>query len=177
MLPKHFSAREKIILSVCVAIILLYLGINFVFEPLKARLNDLNSQIALRELKLKKSNKVLDNQTGVEANYKKYADLIKQKANDEQEMSALLSEIESITKEIKISISDMKPSRVRVVDFYKKFSVELEAEGLLEDLTKFIHTLQSQPHFLKIERLRLERRSMRTNTLKGSILISRIRVP
>lgn len=177
MLLRHFSTREKIILSVCLLLVLMYLGANFVFEPIKTKLNDLNSQIALKELKLKKSNRVLDNQGVVETNYKKYADLIKQKANDEQEMSALLSEIESITKEIKISISDMKPSRVRAVDFYKKFSVELEAEGLLEDLTKFIHTLQSEPHYLKIERMRLERRSMRTNTLKGSILISRIRVP
>lgn len=177
MLLRALSIREKIILSICALLILSYLGVNFIFEPLKARIDGLNNRIGLAELKLKKSNKIIDYQESVENNYKKYAELIKQKANDEQEMSALLSEIESITKEIKISISDMKPSRVRAVDFYKKFSIELEAEGLLEDLTKFIHTLQSQPHFLKIERMRLERRSMRTNTLKSSILISRIRVP
>ena len=177
MVLRALTAREKIILSICALLILSYFGVNFIFEPLKAKIEELSNQIGITELKLKKSNKIIDYQESVEDNFKKYADLIKQKANDEQEMSALLSEIESITKEIKISISDMKPSRVRAVDFYKKFSVELEAEGLLEDLTKFIHTLQSQPHFLKIERMRLERRSMRTNTLKSSILISRIRVP
>ncbi|HOX54024.1 MAG: type 4a pilus biogenesis protein PilO [Candidatus Omnitrophica bacterium] len=177
MAIRSLSPREKIILSICALLILAYFGVNFIFEPIKAKIDELNNQIGIAELKLKKSNKIIGYQESVEDNFKKYADLIKQKSSDEQEMSALLSEIEAITKDIKISISDMKPSRVRAIDFYKKFSVELEAEGLLEDLTKFIHTLQSQPHFLKIERMRLERRSMRTNTLRTSILISRIRVP
>ena len=102
---------------------------------------------------------------------------MKQGDTDEQEMSALLSEVESITGDIDIHISDMKPLKVKSIDFYKKFSVELEAEGLLDNLTKFIHTLQSQPHLLKVERIRLERRSMRTEKLKGFLLITRIRIP
>lgn len=177
MILRNLTIREKLILAICITLVLIYVAVNFAFIPLKAKIDNLNNQIGIKELKLKKSYKVLNQQVPVENTYNKYSDFMKQKENDEQEMSALLSEVESITKQINIHISDMKPSRVRAVDFYKKFSLELEAEGLLDDLTKFMHILQSQPHLLKIERLRLEKRSMRVNTLKAFMLISRIRIP
>ena len=177
MILRNLSKRETIILSICILLVLGYLGFNFIFEPLKAKINNLNTDISIKELKLKKSYKILNQKETVEPVYKKYADYLKQKDADEQEMSALLSEIEAITGKIDIRISDMKPLRVKAIDFYKKFSVELEAEGLLDNLTKFIHTLQSQPHFLKVERLRLERRSMRTDKLQCFMLISRMRTP
>lgn len=177
MILKNLSSREKIILAICILLILVYLGFIFVFTPIKTRIANLNDEISSKELKLKKSYKILNQKNAVEEVYKNYADYMKQNEADEQEMSGLLSEVESVAAQVDIHISDMKPMRVRAIDFYKKFSVELEAEGLLENLTKAIHTLQNPPHFLKVERLRLERRSMRTNKLQCFMLISRIRIP
>jgi Tfp pilus assembly protein PilO len=177
MLLRNLSKREKFVLSICILLVSVHLGFKFVFLPISNKINNLNNEISKKEIKLKRSYKTLNRQEAVQEAYKRYSDYMKQKETDEQEMSTLLSEIESISKEIDIHISDMKPSRVKVIDFCKKFSVELEAEGFLEDLTKFVYTLQSPPHLLKVERLRLERRSIRTNKLKTFMLISRIRIP
>lgn len=177
MALRKLTKREKIIFTICIISVLSYFGFNYVFLPLRAKINDLNNEISRKELKLKKSYKILGQKDSLEQTYKKYSAYVKQKDTDEQEMSMLLKEVDSVGKDIDISISNMKPLRVRAVDFYKKFSVELEAEGMLEDLTKFVHTLQSPPYLLKIEKLRIERRSMRTNNLKSFMLISRIRIP
>ncbi|MFH1655814.1 MAG: type 4a pilus biogenesis protein PilO [Candidatus Omnitrophota bacterium] len=174
---KNISKREKIILTICALLILAYFLFNFVFEPIKRKIDDLNNEILTKELKLKKNYKVLNLKDVQEVEYKKYSDIMLQKDSDEQEMSSLLSEIESVSAGIDMRVSDMKPLRVKVMDFYKKFSVELEAEGLLDDITRFIHTIQNKPYLLEIERLRLERRSMRTDKLKAFMLINRIRIP
>jgi len=174
---KNISKREKIILVVCVLLISAYFTFNFVITPIREKIDDLNNEILTKEMKLKKNYKILNLKDTQEEDYKKYSDYLKQKDNDQQEMSKLLSEIESVSGRIDIHVSDMKPLRVRAVDFYKKFSVELEAEGMLDEITRFIHSVQGKPYLLDVERLRLERRSMRTNKLKVFVLISRIRIP
>ncbi|MBM3251572.1 MAG: hypothetical protein FJZ11_02155 [Candidatus Omnitrophica bacterium] len=174
---KNISPREKNILLICILLIASYLVFNFIIGPISEKNNSLNNEIASQELKLKKSYNKVNLKDSQELEYQNYADFIKQKDSDEQEMSALLSQIESVSAKIQIHVSDMKPLRVRAVDFYKKFSVELEAEGLLDEIARFIHTAQNQPYLLDVERLRIERRSMRTNKLKAFMLISRIRIP
>jgi Tfp pilus assembly protein PilO len=158
-------------------LIVIYLVFNFAIWPIKEKIDSLNNEIAAQELKLKKSSKKLNLKDSQDQEYNKYVDYIKQKYSDEQEMSALLSQIESVSAKMQIRVSDMKPLRVRAIDFYKKFSVELEAEGLLDEIARFIHAVQNQPYLLDVDRLRLEKRSMRTNNLKAFILISRIRIP
>jgi Tfp pilus assembly protein PilO len=150
---------------------------SFVFAPLAEKISFLDKEIDSRELRLKKSQKILSREQVVEGDFKKHEQYLKQNSSDEQEMASLLSEIENVAHQVNVRINDMKPRKVKRVDFYNNFAVEIQSEGSLAEITKFIYTLQNPPHLLKAEKLRLEKQAIATSTLKGFLLVSKILIP
>lgn len=177
MLELNISQREKNILIIIVSFLVFYAGYNFLFEPLIKKLSSLNKEIASKELKIKKGYKILNQEGVVVEEYKKYAQYLRQNSSDEQEMSSILSEIEAVAHQLNLRISDMKPHKVKVIDFYNSYAVEIECEGKLSEISKFIYTLQSPPHLLKTEKLRLEKQASASNNLKSYLLVTKILIP
>ena len=87
MISLNMSQRERNILLFGAIIVLCYSLYSFVIEPLMTRFDNLNQQIAAAELKLKKNLKILRDSKMIEEEYRKFADYMKQKASDEQEMA------------------------------------------------------------------------------------------
>ncbi len=177
MLAFNLSKREKNVLLIGATIVLVIILFNFVIDPLILRFQGLSQRLTANEIRLRKNLKILSNKKNIQAEYDKYVDFMKQKTSDEQEMSSLLSNVEKVAQELNIRITDMKPRRVKTKDFYKDLSLELEAEGLLGEITEFIYAIQNSPYLLSVEKLRLEKRSSRKPQLKTSLLISKILIP
>ncbi|MFC1704072.1 type 4a pilus biogenesis protein PilO [Candidatus Omnitrophota bacterium] len=177
MIALHLSKRERNIVLIGSTFAIVVLLFNFVVAPMVSRFQELHQQIAAKEVKIKKNMKILKDKDRIEAEYEEYIGYMKQKTSDEQEMASLLSEVESAAQALEIRITDMKPRKVKTVEFYKGLAVELEAEGPLKQITEFIYTIQSPPHMLQVERVRLERRSARKPELKTNMLITRILIP
>ncbi|MFC1593923.1 type 4a pilus biogenesis protein PilO [Candidatus Omnitrophota bacterium] len=177
MITLHLSKRERNAILVGIVFVLCIVLYTFVIEPLVTRFQDMRQKITVKELKVRKNLKILKNKDNIEAEYQKFADYMKQKTSDEQEMATLLSDVESAAQKLDIRITDMKPRKTKMVDFYKTLAVELEAEGQLEQITEFIHAVQNLPYLLSVDRLRLERRSARKQTLRSHLLIGKILIP
>jgi len=62
------------------------------------------------------------------------------------------------------------------VDFYKEYSVEIEAEGEIADLTTFLHQINISPQLLRVEKLRLNAKESENKILKSSMLITKVLV-
>ena len=73
---KNISKREKIILAVCLLLLSAYFIFNFIFVPINRKINDLSSEIAVKELELKKSYKILSLKQGQDEEFKKYSDIV-----------------------------------------------------------------------------------------------------
>ncbi|MDP2939559.1 MAG: type II secretion system protein GspM [Candidatus Omnitrophota bacterium] len=173
----NVSQRERNILIIIVILLFIFVCYYFLFQPLTEKLSALNKEIETKELKLKKSQKILSQELSVEGEFEKYDKYLKQNSSDEQEMAALLSEIEAVAHQINIKLNDMKPRKTKRIDFYNSFAVEIEAEGKLQEITKFIYTLQSPPHLLKAEKVRLEKTTSGSQTLKSYLLVTKILIP
>ncbi len=173
----NLSKRERNILIVIAALLSSYAAYAFFFEPLTDRLSVLNKEIGAKQLKLKKNKKILSREKSVTSDYQKYEKYLKQGSSDEQEMASVLSEIEAVAHSVNIRINDMKPHKVKRIDFYNNFAVEIESEGKLLEIVKFIYQLQSPPHLLKAEKVRLERQATVNASLKGYLLVTKILIP
>jgi Tfp pilus assembly protein PilO len=173
----NISQREKNIAIVILVFLFLFAAYSFVFTPLLEKLSVLNREIEAKELKLIKNQKIFNREKFVANDYKKYEQYLRQKASDEQEMASVLSEIEAIAHQINIQISDIRPQRVKKEGFYNSFIIEVDAEASLKDITRFIYTLQSPPHLLRAEKLRLEKQIATSPTLKCYILVTKILIP
>ncbi len=173
----NLSKRERNISMVIALLLFSYAAYSFLFAPLAERLSVLNKEIAAKELKLKKNKKILGREQVVTADYQKYEKYLRQGSSDEQEMASVLSEIEAVAHSVNIRINDMKPRKVKKIDFYNSFAVEVESEGKLLEIVKFIYQLQSPPHLLKAEKVRLERQASSAASLKGYLLVTKILIP
>ena len=89
----------------------------------------------------------------------------------------MLSDIEKVNEKIDIRISDKKPQKVKTVDLYNQFSVSLTLEGKLEDVAHFVYDLQNKPYLLRVDELRIDKKSIRTSALRCRLVLSRILIP
>ncbi len=173
----NINKRERNIFIIIGVLLFSYAVYSFIFAPLADKLSSLNSDIESRELKLRKNQKILSREGSVSADYKKHEQYLRQNASDEQEMASILSEIEAVAHQVNIRINDMKPHKVKRIDFYNSFAVEIESEAGLQGIVKFLYTLQNPPHLLKAERVRLEKQVIGSDSLKGHFLVTKILIP
>jgi Tfp pilus assembly protein PilO len=173
----HFPQRERIILLMTAELVLILAFYVLALKPMLKKVDALNVEIAAQELLRQKSLRIIGQESRVSNQYQKYADLVKLKASEEQEMAKMLAEIEGAAKEIQIRILDMKPQKIKTIDFYRNFGVDLIIEGPLKDITHFLYDLQNLPHLIKVDRLHLEKESVVQPVLKASLTVSKSLIP
>ena len=157
-----------------------YLVYTFVVSPIILKFEMLNKTIQIKEIKLRKDLKIIEEKGNIESEYAKHSKELRQRKTDEEEVTSLLSNIESVAQSIPISITDMKPRAIKKIDFHKRLAVDIEIEADMDEVTKFIYNLQNGPNLLKIERLRIKTSSSRRKTpskLKGYLLVTKILIP
>ena len=175
---RFLSKREMLILAVCLLVVLIGGGLKFAYQPLSAYNEKLQGKVLVSEKRLKNYSRLLHMEPAVNKEYEMYASYFEQKLSDAQEMAGILSEIESAANQAGLRIEDIKPERVKKVDFYNNFSATLTLEGNLETILRFLYTLQNIPHLFRIAEIRLEPYSIReAQLLRCYVLLNKTLFP
>lgn len=177
MIWSNLSKREKTIFYFCVTIALTFTAYNFLVMPISKKMEGLSQKIEAKKVKLEKNSLILEKKGKIEEKYNKYASSLRLKGTDEEETAGFLFEIENSAQKNNVRISDMKPRPPRKIDFYKKFTVDLEAEGDINQLTQFIYQIQNTPQLLRVDKLRLETKTSQSQSLKSYLSISKVAIP
>ena len=174
---KNISKREKKLFYVGVAAIVCIIAYVFIFEPIWTNWQTLNKSISAKELKLIKNLRIVAQSDIIAELYDKYAADIRMKGSEQEETAVILREIENIARASNTYISDIKPHKIKDMEFYKEYFVELEAEGDIQNLTKFIYDLQNSKQILKVRYLRLNPKGDSSDMLKGYMIVTKILIP
>jgi len=181
MISFNLSKNTGPLMYVAGVLAALYLIYNFVVGPIILKFERLDKAIQMQEAKLKKNLEITGKKDAIDSEYTKHSDQLRQEKTDEEEVTSLLSNIESIAQGIPISITDMKPRAIKEMDFHKRLAVDIEVEAKMDEITEFIYNLQNEPYLLKIERLRIKSKSSRRrktpSKLKGYLLVTKILIP
>jgi hypothetical protein len=86
----NLSKREKLFVYLAGALLFFSLIYKFVFAPVKMKWGALNNRIVDREIELKKNIRYLQQENDVKTLYLKYADYLKRKGSDEEEINSLI---------------------------------------------------------------------------------------
>lgn len=173
MLLSKFSKREKILLVATILIVSTTVSYVFIIEPIIGAFTKLNRQIETGTLKLERSQKLLKKKGVIEAEYKKYASLVKPLASDEEEIASMLKAIEAIARKNNIHITNIRPQPVAKKPFYKEFIFEFVAEADIARLIKFIYDLQVSGNLLRVNKLTLSATSKKQKGLKAIMEITK----
>ncbi len=176
-LIRSLSAREMRIFVFCLTLIVGSAGYHFILRPLKENIVDLENKIIVHEKRLRKNLGLVKQKASIDTNYSQYAALLKQNASQEQQMALIIDEIGAVANQVQLRVSDIKPKKVRPVDFYNNFTVSLSVEGELKTILHFLYILQSSPHLFAIDELYIEKGTMRSVQVRCRLSLSKALVP
>lgn len=172
---EKLTSREKTILYILVAVVAAALSYGLLLEPAFKRWHSLDSQILLLKAKLQKALSLIKDKESIDSEYMRYAQRLRSSGGDDHEVTYMLNTLESIARASGVKIVNMQPKPLRDRDFYKEFSVELDAESNMQSLMKFIYDIRNSPILLKVDRLRLNaKRGKAQVIIRSSMFVTRI---
>jgi hypothetical protein len=169
------SGRERGLLYMTVAVVAGALWYSYVLGPVVGRWKSAGSEIARKELLYQKAGRIADRQDAAQQDYLTFVDQLRLKGSDQEEMAALLKEVEGLARG-KVRITNVKPHSVKDFDFYKRFSIEIDSETDMESLVKFMYAAEHSSSLLRVERIRIQVKGGEADLLDVSLLVTKLLV-
>ncbi|MDP2942427.1 MAG: type 4a pilus biogenesis protein PilO [Candidatus Omnitrophota bacterium] len=173
----NLKKRERNLFCITAVLIIFWIVQGFVVKPIFTKWKQLDEKISADALKLERNLEMIKRKDAIKSDYEKYASAVKMAGSEEEEMAKFLTEIEALATSSSIRVIDIKPRPARKIRFYKNYLVELEAEGDINQVSKFIYDIQNSPQMLRVDKLSLGIKGAGTNLLKCRILVSKILIP
>lgn len=174
MFWNKLSFQEKIGLSIAAVFFALAFFDRLLIDPIQTRFKKIDQQIKVGEKQIGSDLRNLKRRDFVEAQYQKYLEYIERSGSDEEEVARILGEIESLARKSSVYLEDMKPLKPKEVDFYKEYTVEIEAEAGMQALVHFLHQLNMSSQLLRVEKLRLNLSKSGSDVLKISMSVTKV---
>jgi len=182
------SQKERIGLSISFAFLALAFLDRLIIGPIKSKFRRVDQEILISEKQLGSDLRNINQKEFIAAEYEKYFEYIKRSGSDDEEVTKILGEIESLARKSSVYLGDMKPRKPREVNFnneyaaetkiegqmYKEYIVEIESEGQMPALVQLLHQLNTSTQILRVEKLRLSPTKNNPDILKASMLITRV---
>lgn len=146
----HLSTRERRILQLAAGFILLLLIDKAVFTRVWEMYSSMEARITEEEGMYIRNLVNLKRKEIVESDYAKCSSLIRPAGSDEEENASLLSEVEQLARSNQTVLVDMKPREVKTHQFHKEYAADMDAEAEMENLIKFIYSIEQSPQLMKI---------------------------
>lgn len=174
MIFPQLTKREKRLLWTTGGIIFVAIGYVYLIEPGWNFVNRLNNELVAKKIEVLKSRRIISQKDKIDTLYQKLVREMEIKGSLEEEMAVTLREIELLSKKSNLELIDIKPKLIKDMDFYKRLVIVIEAEGKIDQITKFIYELASSTQLLKVSSLRLTAKSGTNGVLISQLVISRI---
>ena len=168
------TARERTIFAVCVVTIAAYATHSFLYKPMRSKRDEMSGKREILQKQLNRDLRLIRDGKNHQPEYDAALEKFRQKGSDEEVMSNMISDIERVSGQFKIRLVEMKPQKVRKVDFYNLFSLSVTFEGPLSEIVRFSYALQQEPYLFGVEELRMDKNFVRAGDLQCQMVLSRI---
>jgi len=170
------SNKEKVGMSFAIAFLLIAGTDRLIVNPIRGRFQRVDQAIKINEKQLGHDLRNVHLKKQIEEEFEKYVQYVERSGSDAEESKKFLGEIESLAQRSNVDLVNIKPQKPKEVDFYKEYSVEIEAEGKIADLVIFLHHINMSVQLLRVETLRLNAKETENKILKSSMLITKVLV-
>lgn len=172
-----FSKKERILFYATISLLTIFLLRSFIFRPFANKLFSLNQKICLEEANFKKGLILLSRRKDIEQEYKNYQPYLNIKGSDEEITAELLKQIEQLAQKAGLSLTNIQPqAQKKGREEYKEYDVQLRFESQMDGVVNFLYNLHSSNFLLRVKKLSLNRKAQESETLKGEMIISGIRI-
>lgn len=156
---RKLNKREKILVAAVGSLLLLFMFKLLIFDPLRQRLSSVKDEIGQAQLSIRKYAEIVERKDDILQAQKQVERYLSLKGNDEENMGAVLTKIESEARKSKLSILDMNPQTQvtagKSTSSTRVYAVQLRAEADIEGIFDFIYNLENADILFKVDKLDL----------------------
>lgn len=171
------SKRERLVLYWTIFFVFLTLVDRLVFSPLTARIRFLNKEIEAKETAITQALHMLGQKERILSESAKYAVFLAAAKSEEEQFTIILKEIESLANKASVYIIDMKPGGVRAEESFKQFMANVNCEGEMAQLVRFMYDIESSSKMITIEKYQLSPKSPESKQTLCSMTIVKTALP
>ncbi len=173
----RLSGKEKSMFYAAAIIVSLMLTDRLVVNPIFSKINELSEEIKEKEAGIKKSLHMLAHKDRILAEAVRHRTFIQSLRSEEEEMTALLKEIEMLASRHSIYLIDMKPGQLEEKGRMMKYSLNLNCEAQLEHLVAFMYDVEKSEKLLTIEKYKIGPKSRDSSVARCGMSISKVVIP
>ena len=144
--------------------------------PIRSKFQELDVAVLDQEKKLAHNLGVLSPKPkeAAERDYSRFGSMIKMKGSSEEEKSAMLSEVDKLAGQNKISLQSTKPRETQPLQDGESYAVEIEIEATMAQLLGFVYAVETSAQLLRVDRLTLDAKTGKgADSLRGTLVISK----
>jgi hypothetical protein len=149
--------NKNILIAFGIGIVVVFLAGRFLFFELGNRFKLLNSQTRIAEAQFARGMEIKNIKGPIRSAFEKYQPYLKVESMEKRQLiEVLLKEIESLAKEVDISIVNLSPQDTAgEAQEAQEYKADLRAEGGLPQVINFLSKVQDSKLLIKIDKMSL----------------------
>jgi hypothetical protein len=167
------TKRDKMALMGIALVLLVVFFDRVILSMILSKFNALNEQIREEKAGIQKSFIVHFQKDTIIKEGREFMSYSVEAKNPEEEMTALLKEIEALADKASVSLLYVKPANVKEEKGTKKYMATLECEAQMEQIASLFHSIESSTKLLKIEKFEIQPKNKDSSIARCAITVSR----
>ncbi len=170
---KNLSGRERTMIGIALGIALIFIGVNFILNPLMESYDKKKGMLESREQLLKKYEHLVETADRTRDKLQKITAIesainkgLLTGANPDLANAELQGIVKDIAKKADIRFSRITPSKTVEELGFVKISLKLPFSGSIRQLSKFLYEIETSPWLLNISSLSIRSRRQEKEDLR-----------
>jgi len=176
---KNISSRERTLIGIAFLIALIFVGVNYVFDPIYAKYESKKSQLETKEELLKKyeylaqsSERAKDKLRKIHMIESSISQGLLSETNPDLANAELQGLVKDLAKRADIKFTRITPTKSEEEDGFLLISLKLPFNGTIKQVSKFLYELETAPQFFDISSLTLRTRRRDKSLLRVEMEIT-----
>ena len=171
------SPRERLVFNLSSTVIFLMLLDRLIISPISSQIEALNKETEQEEATIKKHLRLLAQKDKITAQSSKFESYLNSSLSQDEEVTAMLKEIEDLANKNSVYLIDLKPSDIKQSGPTKKYMINLSLEAQMDQLAVFMYSVESSDRLFTIEKYKIDPKARESSVARCSMIISRVVLP
>lgn len=170
----RLSKREKLIFYGAAFFISLTVLDRLIVSPVSGKIKLLDKQIKEKEYTIKNNIELLARKDRIITESKKYSSFLNGAQPQEELVTSVLKEIESLANKSSVYLIDIKPAGFKDSGTVREYAVSLNCEAQMEQLVEFMYSIENSNQMLAIDKYQLSPKAKESSLARCSMTVSKI---
>ena len=171
----RLSKKDKIFFYIAVFVVSLLILDRAIISPVFSKIRSLNKEIQDKQDNIKKNLRLLAQKDRILTQGAKYSSFLgDSKMSDDEQVTSVLKELESLASKSSVYLVDMKPAGVKGSGSSKSILINLNCEAQMEQLVDFMYNMENSNSLISIEKYQLTPKTKESSVAKCSISVYKV---